>query len=200
VIVNKTAGFLRWTRTSWYPQDGDALAASSTLSFRLTRAAYTSLRIYDANGTVVRHVWSSRLRYAGTVTWLWNGRDDAGRSLPQGIYRALLVSTAGGVRTYTTRATRLAAFTITPSATSLSAGAPLTVLVRTSEPLTRAPRVTLAQAGLTAVTVTAARLLDGSYAAHFSIAAGPSGAATITVRGTDTGGRLNVTSTSIMVD
>jgi hypothetical protein len=74
------------------------------------------------------------------------------------------------------------------------------VLVRTSEPLTRAPSVTLAQAGLAAVTVTAARLLDGSYAAHFTIAAGPAGAATITLRGTDTGGRLNVTSTSITIN
>ena len=199
VIVSKTAGFLRWARTSWYPQDGDLLAASSLLSFRLTRAAYTSLRIYNLSGVVVRHVWSGRLLYAGTRSWTWNGRDDLGRWLPQGIYRALLVSTAGGVRTYTTRTTRLAAFTITPSATRLSAGAALTVLVRTSESLTRAPRVTLTQAGLSAVTVTAAGLLDGSYVAHFTIAPGP-GAAAITVRGFDTGGRLNVTSTSITVD
>jgi spore germination protein YaaH/flagellar hook assembly protein FlgD len=200
VIVNRTAGFVRWAPSSWYPQDGDALAASSVLSFRLTRTAYTTLRIYDSSGNIVRHVWSGRLQYAGTRIWRWNGRDDLGRSLPQGIYRALLISSAGGVRTYTTRTTRLAAFTITPSATRLSAGDALTVLVRTSEPLTRAPSVTLAQAGLAAVTVTAARLLDGSYAAHFRIAAGTAGAATITVRGSDTGGRLNITSTRITIN
>jgi spore germination protein YaaH/flagellar hook assembly protein FlgD len=197
VTVNRTAGFLRWSPTSWYPQDGDALAASSRLSFRLTRSAYTTLRIYDAAGTIVRHVWSSRFSYAGTRSWTWNGRDDAGQVLPQGTYRALLISSAGGINTYTTRSTRLAAFTVTPSASTRSAGQALTVAVRTSEPLLRAPMVTLTQPGLAAVTVRAVHLADGSYRAAFTIAAGPPGAATIIVRGTDSGGRTNTTTTSI---
>jgi flagellar hook assembly protein FlgD len=200
VIVNRTAGFLRWSPASWYPQDGDTLAATSTLSFRLTRGAYTTLRIYDARGNIVRHVWTSRFFYAGTRSWTWNGRDDAGQALPQGVYRALLISSAGGINTYTTRTTRLAAFAITPSATTLSAGQVLTVAVRSSEPLRSAPTVTLARAGVAALTVTAARLVDGSYAAHFTIVAGPPGAATITVRGIDSGGRSNATSAGITLE
>jgi spore germination protein YaaH/flagellar hook assembly protein FlgD len=199
-LVNRTAGFLRWSPASWYPQDGDALAASSTLSFRLTRGAYTTLRIYDAAGTIVRRAWTSRLLYAGTRTWTWNGRDDAGLALPQGTYRALLISSAGGVHTYTTRATSLAAFSVTPSARTLSAGQALTVVVRSAEPLMRAPTVTLAQPGLAAVTVRAVRLADGSYTSRFTVGAGTPGAATITIRGTDSGGRANATSTSITID
>jgi hypothetical protein len=64
----------------------------------------------------------------------------------------------------------------------------------------RAPTVTLAQPGLAAVTVRAVRLADGSYTSRFTVGAGTPGAATITIRGTDSGGRANATSTSITID
>ena len=47
VVVDRTAGFLRWSR-NFYPQDADPLAPSSTLSWKLTRDAKTTLRLYNA--------------------------------------------------------------------------------------------------------------------------------------------------------
>src|SRR6185295_17564672 len=38
VTVDRSAGFLRWSR-SFYPQDGDTLLATSAVSFKLTRQA-----------------------------------------------------------------------------------------------------------------------------------------------------------------
>ncbi len=73
VVVDRTAGFLRWSR-SFYPQDGDALAPTSTLSWRLARDARTTLRLYDASGALVRTVWTRKAQHAGVRTWAWNGR------------------------------------------------------------------------------------------------------------------------------
>ena len=57
------------------------------LTWTLPGSGDSSLRIHAVNGRVVRTLFSGA-RNAGEGATVWDGRDDAGRSLPAGIYRA----------------------------------------------------------------------------------------------------------------
>ncbi len=193
-----TASLLRWSG-NLFPQDGDTLKATATLSWRLARTATTTLRLFDAKGTLVRTVWSGRTQAAGTRGWTWNGRTGDGSLVPQGRYVARLTVTSPYGTQQLTRSVWAAAFAITPSATTVRTGQTLTVRISTIEPLSTRPAVTFTQPGRTAVKVTATRLADGTYRASFTVAAGTAGAASVKVTARDTGGRVNATSIPISV-
>ncbi len=53
--------------TLFYPQDGDALARSSTVSFRLLSPATVTVKVLDARGDVVRTAYADRALAAGPV-------------------------------------------------------------------------------------------------------------------------------------
>jgi hypothetical protein len=63
----------------------------TTLSFNLPRESFTSLRIYNSAGRLVRTLVSSNLE-SGPHAYVWNGRDDKGVAVPSGIYMYKLVS------------------------------------------------------------------------------------------------------------
>lgn len=192
VTVDRTAGFLRWSR-NFYPQDGDALAPTSTLSWRLTRTATTTLALYDANGNRMRTVWSSRSQPAGSRAWSWNGRLADGTYAAQGLYTArLTVVSPYGTQTVA-RGVWASAFPGSLSSKTVKPGQVLTVSFSSTEPLRNAPRVTFRQPGLAAVTITATRLANGTYRARFTVRAGSAGAASVRIAATDTGGHANAT-------
>jgi len=190
IAVDRTAGFLRWSG-NFFPQDGDALAATSRLSWRLTRTASTTLALYDASGHLVRTVWTNRKLAAGVRTWTWDGRLADGTYAPQGEYAALLtVVSPYGTQTLT-RTVWAAAFPASASPATVRAGQVLTVRFSATEPLKAAPRVTFHQPGRTPVTITATRLANGTYQARFAVHAGAAGPATIRILATDTAGHAN---------
>lgn len=198
VTVDRTAGLLRWSR-SFYPQDGDTLLQTSRLSFALTRTATTTLRLHDADGTLVRTVWSNRTLAAGTRSWTWNGKLPDGSYAPQGTYTARLsVTTSLGTQVLA-RSVRAAAFTVTPSATTVSPGTTLVIRFRTIEPLATRPVVSWTQPGSGTVTITATRLADGAYSATFTVAAGSDGTGSIRISAKDSGGRVNAMTVPILV-
>jgi flagellar hook assembly protein FlgD len=198
VVVDRTAGFLAWSQ-AFFPQDGDAIRPTSTVSWRQTRTATATLSVYDASGALVRHVFTDRSLAAGTRTWTWNGRRADGTLVPQGWYAARLTVTSGLGTLTLQRGVWAAGFTISPSASSVAPGQTLAVIVSTVEPLAAAPRVTFTQPGRAGVTVTATRLADGRYRATFKVAAGTAGPGGIKVTGRDTAGHTNTTSTVIAV-
>jgi spore germination protein YaaH/flagellar hook assembly protein FlgD len=184
IVVDRTVGFLRWSTAAFDPQDGDALAPTSRLSFRLTRAATVGLVILDANGLLVRTVWTARDLPAGTRTWTWDGRRSDGTYVAPGSYTAVL-TVASSLGTTTLRRNVFAgAYIIVPSATTLRAGATLTLAFRAVEPLATRPVVTFRQPGHAPVTRTATRLADGSYRVIFTVGTG-SGAASVVISATD---------------
>ncbi|MFN8629438.1 MAG: FlgD immunoglobulin-like domain containing protein [Chloroflexota bacterium] len=196
VVVDRTAGTLRWSR-SFYPQDGDSLAPSSAISWRQTRTAASTLGIYDATGALVRVVWTNRSLAAGVHSWTWNGKLADGSYAPQGQYIARVeVVSPYGTQTLT-RSVWAAAFRTSLSAATVRAGQTLTVRFAAIEALRTTPRVTFTQPGLAGVTVTATRLADGSYRASFVVKAGAAGAATVRILATDTGGHANATVTAL---
>jgi hypothetical protein len=59
---------------------------ATTIRFVLPEACPVSLAIYDASGRLVRDVARDEPRGAGENGLAWNGRDEAGRSAPAGVY------------------------------------------------------------------------------------------------------------------
>ena len=198
VVVDRTASTLRWSG-NLFPQDGDALKPTAALTWRLTRSATTTLRIFDAKGSLVRTVWSGREQASGTRGWTWDGRRADGTNVPQGRYTARLTVTSALGTQELARAVWAAAFAITPSATTVKPGQTLTIRFSTTEALATRPVVAFTQPGRSAVKVTATRLADGTYRATFTVAAGSAGTGSVRVSATDTGGRANATSVPIIV-
>ncbi|MET1231553.1 MAG: FlgD immunoglobulin-like domain containing protein [Candidatus Limnocylindrales bacterium] len=185
VRIDRTAGFLRSSPGTFFPQDGDALARTARVTFKLRGKATTTLRVLDNSGAVVRTAWKSRSRSAGSTAWTWDGRGSDGAMLPRGSYQLELIATAGGVTQVVRRGVTMDAFAITPSSATPAAGSRLTLVIRSTEPLGSAPVVTLSQAGTAARTVTAKRRGDGRYRATFTLTAGVTGTATVSVKATD---------------
>jgi flagellar hook assembly protein FlgD len=199
VRIDRTAGHLRPAPSLFFPQDGDALARTTRVTFKLRGRATTTLRVIDARGTVVRTAWRGHSRGAGTTGWMWDGRAAGGALLPRGRYRLELVATAGGVTQIIRRGVVMDAFAITPSTSTPARGTRLTVEIASAEPLKGAPRVSLSQAGTTVRSVTARRQSEGRYRAVFTLAAGATGTATLTVTAVDARGRTNTTTLNLAV-
>jgi hypothetical protein len=61
------------------------LSTSTTLSFTIPGPAQVELSVYSLNGRKVRTLENRKLD-AGRFDYRWDGRDDAGRPLPSGLY------------------------------------------------------------------------------------------------------------------
>ena len=58
---------------------------STEIHFNLPAAGRTSLRIFDARGSLVRTLLNEHLT-AGLHTAVWNGRDNRGAAVSSGVY------------------------------------------------------------------------------------------------------------------
>ncbi|HEX7472405.1 MAG TPA: FlgD immunoglobulin-like domain containing protein, partial [Candidatus Limnocylindrales bacterium] len=190
VVVDGSAGFLRWATSAFDPQDGDQLQPTSRLTFRTTRTARVSLAIVDARGVVVRGVWAARTVTAGAHGWTWDGRGTGGAFVAPGSYTAILTVTSPFGTTTLRRAVFAGAYLITPLATTLMAGTTLTLAFRTIETLRGRPVVTFRETGLAPVSRTATRLSDGSYRVTFPVRPGK-GPASVLIAAVDSGGHVN---------
>ncbi len=65
------------------------------LRYELGQAAVVSVLIYDTGGHLVRTLVDAQATDAGAHEVAWNGRGDAGREQPSGVYHATLRSSAG---------------------------------------------------------------------------------------------------------
>jgi hypothetical protein len=65
--------------------DCDTRVAS--IQFRLRKPDRVRLQIVDSGGTVVRTLVPGRRLRRGTVSYTWNGRDDDGEFVSQGVYK-----------------------------------------------------------------------------------------------------------------
>jgi flagellar hook assembly protein FlgD len=199
VTVDRSAGFLRWSPIAFDPQDGDTLARSARVTFRLGRPATTTLAIVDGSGAVVRTIWTDRRLAAGTVGWSWDGRTGAKAFVAPGTYSAVLTATSDlGISTLR-RAIVVDAFIVSPSATTLAAGQALTVAFTTVEPLRSRPVVTLSQPGGAPVKRTATLVSTGRFTVSFTVAAGSAGSATLQIAARDVAGGLNVSIRTLAV-
>jgi flagellar hook assembly protein FlgD len=191
VVVDRTAGWLRWSASAFFPQDGDQLDRAATVSVRLARAGRLTLRILDGAGVEVRRPWTGRAFAAGTAAWRWDGRTASGAWAAPGRYVAELTAVGPLGRTVLRRTIYAGAFVATPSTSTPRARTTLTVTFRSVEPLAGSPRATFRQAGRAAVPMAVARLADGSWRVSVRVAAGSPGPAIVTISARDSLGRTN---------
>jgi spore germination protein YaaH/flagellar hook assembly protein FlgD len=191
VVVDRTAGLLRWSPFTFFPQDGDGLAATATVSVRLARAARVSLRVIDAAGNEVRRAWSNRELGAGTHSWRWDGRTTDGAWAPQGRYVAEVTATSWLGTTVLRRTVAASAFRVTLPSPLPAAGSRLSVTIRSVEPLAANPSAWLWPAGRQPIRMAVTRLADGSWRATLDLPAGVSGPARLSLLGRDTAGGRN---------
>ena len=199
LLVDRTAGFLRVAPTLFFPQDGDALAATGTISFRLARTAKVTLAILDASGAKVRDVMTGVTRGPGTWTGQWDGRATGGAMAPRGRY-VVALTVVGPYGTTNLRRTIVAdAFSSTLSATILAAGQQIIIRFRSAERLASLPTATLRQAGLAPAAMKIVKLADGAFSATATVAADGPGHATIVLAARDTGRHANSSTLSVTV-
>jgi hypothetical protein len=72
-----------------YPNHPNPVADRTALSYSLPQASTVDARIVDANGRVVRNLYSGEQR-PGTYEIIWNRQDDAGREVASGVYYAVV--------------------------------------------------------------------------------------------------------------
>jgi flagellar hook assembly protein FlgD/PKD repeat protein/lysophospholipase L1-like esterase len=79
--------------------------SSTSVSYRLATAAETTIVVHDADGTIVRHLESGQARSAGLNSFTWDGLDDDGTLLPDGVYTYIIDSrpAAGDPATFSGR-------------------------------------------------------------------------------------------------
>ena len=198
VVVDRTLSTLRWSPASFFPQDGDAIARSAHVSFRLRHPAIVSLGIYSGS-TLVRTVWTARSFGVGSYGWTWDGKDAHGVLVARGTYQARVTAVSSLGASTVTRSIVVDAFATTLSASSVRAGQTLTVTVTSTEALRSAPTISFTQPGRTAVGRTAVSLGSGRYRATFTVATGAAGTATIKISGRDTAGGTNTSSRSVTI-
>lgn len=198
VVVDRSVGFLRWSR-NFFPQDADTALPTSNVTFKLVRHATVSMGLYDASGVLVRTVWTNLAMDPGAKTWSWSGKLPGGAWAPQGRYTARLrVTTSLGTQELV-RPVWAAAFSVTASSASVRAGDILTLAFAPVEGLSTRPVLTFTQPGLAGVVVTATRLANGTYRAAFSVAAGTPGAATVKITAKDAFGHTNTMTVPVAI-
>ncbi len=199
VRIDRTAGWLRWTPSAFYPQDRDGLARAARATYRLGRPARTTLQVVGADGTVIRTIWSGRSQVAGAVGWTWDGRASSGAMVAPGNYVLVLTATGATGTTILRRSIVVDAFVIQLSATRLRVGRHLTVRFSSVEALGSRPTVTFDQTGRPPVTRHASLIGPGRYAATFLVRAGR-GPAIIRFDATDSGGQRNASARSLWIE
>ena len=199
LVVDRTVGRFGWDRAAFYPQDGDRLVPTATVSVRVARSARLSLRVLDASGAVVRTAWSNRAFAAGTAAWRWDGRTGSRAWAPSGRYVAELTAVGPYGTTVLRRSVVADAFIVTPATVAPRAGSRLSVTFRSVEPLAAAPTATFRQAGGALVRMSVTRLSGGSWRATVTVAAGAPGPATVTLLGRDSAGGRNSTTLGVTV-
>lgn len=176
----------------FWARDGDELAATTVLKARLTREATVTWTVRDDGGAVVRRGLTGEARQPGDVRFVWDGRDDAGRYVPDARYTARIwVQRPAG--SYAHEVTlRQTPYTAWSRSWTYDRGARVVIKLTSTEPLTGKPVVTASQPGIPKYTVPKWKVKRLS-ATEFTLiidtqAKGRAGDMRVRVKGTDTGG------------
>ena len=87
VIVDKIsfATNVKVSPTTFSPNN--ITSNTATITFNLSDNAYLTLEVYDSSQALVRTLATAQLTNAGPVSYIWDGKNDAGTILPAGHYR-----------------------------------------------------------------------------------------------------------------
>lgn len=199
VVVYTALKSVKYTHAYLYPQDGDSLATSTTLSFVLTKAANVTWTLSDVNGNVVYTRYDHRDLAAGTYTYAWNGKLPGGAYAPRGRYKFQVVATDGSATWSQYTYVYAQAFRITPATPTPALGQVFTVTIVTAEPLTGTPKLTMRQTGWSTVTLSLTKVNSSTWRATAHLHTTGPGPLVFSVSGHDTHGGVNSSSLTVTV-
>ncbi len=192
-------GALRSVTTSgtlFFPQDNDALASSTLLSFTLARPMTVTWTIRNSSGAVVSTRLSAVAEPAGTYAWWFRGRGTDGTMLPRGRYTSSVTATDGTLTATQTVAFISDAFVTRPTDATPARGQTITVYVTSAEKLRRAPILHVKQPGLADWSVRMTKTGTYTYRATIRMKTGhAAGPVSLRVWGVDINGQAQSTNT-----
>jgi hypothetical protein len=137
----------------------------------------------------VRTIRTDDALAAGTYTFTWNGRNDAGSYVPRGSYWSRVTATDGADLAVAERVSvRADAFRIAASDSTPSRGQRITVTVTTAEGLSKAPRVGIYQPGIAGWTVSLTKVSSTVYKATVTLKSSATGSLRLKAYGWDSKG------------
>jgi flagellar hook assembly protein FlgD len=190
VAVYNALGFMTAAPAIFFPQDGDALARTTSVGFTLADPATVSWSITTVAGTVVRTIKSAEALPVGVYTYAWDGRNDAGAFVPRGSYRSLVTVGDGTLSVAQTAGVLADAFKIVASDTTPAHGQRITVTVTTAEKLSKYPRLYVLQPRRATWSVSFVKLTASTYRAVFTVKSGAAGTIKFKVQAKDSKGKL----------
>jgi flagellar hook assembly protein FlgD len=195
VRVATTLGFVTSSKGLFYPQDSDRFAKTTSLGFKLTRAATVTWTIVDATGAVVATLLDAQPMAAGTSTRAFDGRRADGSRLKAGMYASVVNATDETATVSQAVAFQMNAFSIKASDTTPKRGQKISVTVTSAEPLSTRPRLFITQPGKTTWSVLLTKVSTYGYKATVTLrTGGKAGTVTFKVVGTDADGHRQRTS------
>ncbi len=202
-VVDVYAALKALTRSPkvFFPQDADTLARTATAGFTLLAPARVTIRVIDKDGAVVRSGMTDKALPAGTATWRWNGKTDAGAFAPRGAYRIVVAATNGTQQAMQRTSVHADAFRLSTSVPAAVRGTAIKVTAVTAERLSTTPRVVVRQPGLDPWSVRMTKRSSTTWTAIVTPKKGGStGTLTLVVRATDTKGGSNTSTIRLVLE
>ena len=194
VVVNNLVGFVRAGPTLFYPQDKDKLATTTTLAFRLDRAATVTWTLRSSSGAIVDTYRAGVALGPGDYSRTFNGRRQDGTMLPRGVYTSHVTATDGSLTAAQSVKVEMNAFSMKVSDTTPRRGQKIKVTVVSAEALAKSPRLIIKQPGKSQWSVALKKVAKRTYVATFTIKTGGSkGTLTLRAKGPDKNGQVNKT-------
>ncbi|CAN5253735.1 hypothetical protein BH24CHL7_BH24CHL7_04780 [soil metagenome] len=182
-----------------FARDGDTLATTSRLKVVMNKPARLRWTLVNSTGQIVRSVRDGMVD-AGTIGFGWDGRDDAGRWVPDGSYRSI-VSVETDLGRYThQRTVFVGAFRLNASVEAPARGSRVRFVVRSTERLSVPPRLRISQPGLTPYTVSMSHVNGRKYRVSLVLkSGGTAGTLQLLVSGRDTNGQQQDTAHALPI-
>jgi flagellar hook assembly protein FlgD len=179
---------------SFYPQDGDRFAPTTTLSFTIARPATVTWTVRNAAGNVVATHLADAALAAGTQTWIWDGTDGAGTRLPLGAYTVTVSASDGTFAISQSVKVDMNAFAIATSTSTPHRGSKMLLVATSAEPLSSGVIVYVQEPGLATWHVTLTKVDSRVFKATITLkTGGAAGTVRITVKARDLDGRTQST-------
>ncbi|MFO1539768.1 MAG: FlgD immunoglobulin-like domain containing protein [Chloroflexota bacterium] len=170
------------------PRDADGLADSVEVRGVLSEDARVTW-VVRRGREIVRTRFRDAQIGAGEIGWTWNGRDDTGRTLPDGAYTLIVAVTTKAGRVRSSVPIRIGSWALTVGDRTPARGARVGILAVSTEPLAEVVEVRVALPGLPPRIVPAIVGADRNVRVRFAIpAAARAGRALVTIVARDTGG------------
>jgi flagellar hook assembly protein FlgD len=189
VAVFAALSAVRASKTWFYPQDNDRLARYTTLSFKLARPATVTWQIRSRTGDVVYTRYQNAALAAGTYSFNWYGKNQAGAYVPGGIYSSVVEAVAGDLSITQAASMELNAFAFRVTDSTPARGQSITVTGISAEPLKGYVYLHVYQPGIGTWYVRMSKATSTSYKATIKLRSSSTGTMTLRISALDADGR-----------